>query len=310
MTVATITLNPSIDKTFSVQRVVPDRKLTAENLREYPGGGGINVARASARLGGACRALWSCGGDTGRRLARLLDAEEVPHDPVPIAGRVRENLIVEDASSGQQYRFGMPGPLLSEDERSRWAERIGHLPSFASYAVFSGSLPGSTPPDWYEQLLRSLPSAVRIIVDAKREALHRALAVGVFLVKPNVHELEEISGREMTDDAEIERTSRAIVDGGGAKAVVVSLGRAGALLVTAEVCERVTAPMVPLRSAVGAGDSMVGGLVTALDQGGSLREAVRLGVAAGAAAVMTPGTDLCRRDDVLRLYQSMGQVES
>lgn len=310
MTVVTITLNPCIDKTFFVERVIPDHKLAGYDVRDYPGGGGINVARVMTRLGGEARALWSQGGATGRLLARLLDAESVPHTPVPIDGDVRENLIITDASSGQQYRFGLPGPSLGDAERGRWLEAVQALPSSVRYVVVSGSLPGDTPLDWHDDLLRALPERALVILDTKKDALRRALDnIGVFLIKPNVHELAQLAGRELAGDEDIARTARELIERGGAQVVVVSLGRGGAMLVTADAIERFTAPCVPIRSRVGAGDSMVGGLVTALSREWPLSEAVRFGVAAGTATVMTTGTELCRRHDVERLYRSMSSQE-
>jgi 6-phosphofructokinase 2 len=301
MTLVTITLNPCIDRSFSVERLVPERKLDGHDLRDDPGGGGINVARVATRLGGTARALWSAGGDTGRRLARLLDREQLPHAPVDIAGEVRENLIVTDASSSVQYRFGLPGPELDAEARARWVDQVRELPASTSFAVFSGSLPGTTPAAWFAELIAATPRGIRIIVDTKREALTRALDVGVFLIKPNVHELEEIVGRELVGDAEVERAAGELVRR-GAEVVVVSLGRAGALVVTSKGSDRLVAPSVPVRSKVGAGDSMVGGIVAALDRGWSLADATRFGVAAGAATVTSPGTELCRREDVERLF--------
>lgn len=303
MAIVTVTLNPCIDKTFSVDHVIADRKLACADMHEYPGGGGINAARVATRLGGDARALWSCGGDTGRRLAQLLDAENVPHTPIPVEGRVRENLIITDASTGEQYRFGMPGPPLTEEERARWVERVRSLPSSVRYIVVSGSVPPGTPGKWYVELLHALPSRARVVVDTKRDALRRALDAGVYLIKPNVRELEEVAGRELPDDERIQEAAHEIIGRGGAEAVLVSLGRGGAILATAEAMERIHAPAVPVRSKVGAGDSTVGGLVTALDQGRPLAEAARFGVAAGAAAVMAPGTQLASREDAERLYR-------
>jgi 6-phosphofructokinase 2 len=321
MTVVTVTLNPCIDQTFSVERIVADRKLAGEDVREYPGGGGINVARVISRLGGDVHALWSCGGDTGGRLAQLLDSERVPHTPIPIGGKVRVNLIITDASSGEQYRFGMPGPVLTEEEHARWLDALGRLPSSVRYLALSGSLPGGVSVEAYAELLRAVPGGIRVIVDTKKDALRQAFATGVYLVKPNLNELGEVAGRELTDDEQIERAAREIIEfpaefpgefpgeRRGAKVVLVSLGRAGALLVTADSIERFSTPAVPVRSKVGAGDSMIGGLLAALDQGRPLNEAVRVGVAAGAAAVMRHGTELCRREDVERLYPSVRRQE-
>lgn len=305
MTVATITLNPCIDKTCRVERIVPDRKLRARDVRRYPGGGGINVARVITRLGGRSRALWSCGGSIGDVLCGLLEAENVPHEPVRIEDSTRENLIVRDDSSDEQYRFGMPGPQLNAEERAAWMKHVSEWSEPPRFLVLSGSIPSEGLLDWYAELLAAVPSETRVIVDTKRDALSRALDTGVYLAKPNIHELEEIMGRELENDDQIVEAAREVIESKKVQALLVSLGRGGAIVVTADEVARLNAPAVKIRSKVGAGDSMVGGLVFALDQGRSLLDAARMGVAAGAAAVMTEGTDLCHREDVERLYECM-----
>lgn len=305
MRVVTVTLNPCVDKSFSVPRVIPNRKLAGRDVRLDPGGGGLNVARVITRLGGEVRALWSCGGSTGELITQMLAGEGVAHEPVPIAKPVRENLIIEDSSSGEQYRFGLPGPALSEAERGEWLAHVRERSP--AYLVVSGSLPPGVSVDWYAELLGAAASETRVIVDTKHEALARALELGVYLIKPNCNELAELVGDELDDDEGIEAAAAEIIQSGGAEVVLVSLGRAGALLVTADhPPERFTAPSVPLRSKVGAGDSLVGGLVAALSRGEPLRDAVAWGIAAGAATVMTEGTKLCRREDVERLYPRVG----
>jgi 6-phosphofructokinase 2 len=303
--VLTVTLNPCIDKTFTVERVAPERKLRGFDVRSYPGGGGINVARAATELGADALALWSCGGPIGTQLARMLDAEGVSHEPVPIDGETRENLIVSDQSSRQQFRFGMPGPTLDARELDRWRDAVLVHVQRAQWLVLSGSLPPEVAPEWYADLIRAASGHARVIVDIKQPTLRHALDVGVFLVKPNLNELNEIAGRELSDDDEAVSAARALIDDGSASAVLVSLGSAGAMLVDSDAATHVRAPTVPRRSRVGAGDSTVGGLVARLAQGASLEDAARFGVAAGAASVMTPGTALCRRDDTERLYAQM-----
>lgn len=310
MTVITLTLNPSIDKTFSVDRMIPDRKLVGTDVRDYPGGGGVNVARVLSRFDVPVLAYWSDGGNIGQRLGKLLDAEKVSHEPVPVADDVRENYIILDKSTENLYRFGMPGPTLSEKERDRWMKTVREIPASSQYVVFSGSLPGGASLDWFEELLRAVPKGPRIIVDSKKEDLRRALEVGVYLIKPNMHELEEMVGQEITCDAEVEQACHDIIGKGGAEVVVVSLGPAGALLVTADAVERFSAPAVRLESPVGAGDSMVGGMVAALAEGRSLSDAVKFGVAAGAATAMTEGTELCHREGVERLYSGVRRQET
>ncbi|MFW6094155.1 MAG: 1-phosphofructokinase family hexose kinase [Pseudomonadota bacterium] len=308
MSALTITLNPTIDKTFDVERVVAERKLTASNIKYFPGGGGINVARVVHRLGAEACALWSCGGDTGAHLSRMLDAEGVSHVPIAITDSTRENLIVHDLSCDQQYRFGMPGPDLTPHERDEWERRIRDQMPHAQYAVFSGSLSSQAQLDWFSEMLRAA-AGTRLIVDTKHHALMRALEVGVYLVKPNVHELEELLHRELMDEDDIAAACRELIDRGAAEVVLVSLGQGGAMLVTGERSRRFPAPTVHERSRVGAGDSMVGGLLTGLLQGRSLTESARLGVAAGAAAVMTVGTELGRADDTWRLLPLVAEPE-
>lgn len=303
-----MTLNPCIDKTFSVERVAPEHKLQAREVRQYPGGGGLNVARAITKLGGRARALWSCGGTTGELLRELLAEEGVAETGVPVEGDVRENLIVTETASGQQYRFGMPGPELAEGDRARWRDVLEGLDPAPDYVVFSGSRPPGAPAAWYGELVRLLPDATRVVVDTKKDALAEALEAGVFLVKPNVRELGEVLDRELEDDDAIERAASELVGRGAAEVVLVSLGRAGAMLVTAEGSERLFAPTVRTRSRVGAGDSTVAGCVLALARGRGLHDAVQYGMAAGAATAMTPGTGLCRREDTERLHAHVGRA--
>ena len=140
------------------------------------------------------------------------------------------------------------------------------------------------------------------MLDTSGPALVSGICDGVYLIKPNLRELAELAGAQIEDEDHMRVAARSIVERGLSEVVVVSLGAGGAFLLTASECERIIAPVVPVRSRVGAGDSMVAGVVFALTRGSSLAEAVRFGVAAGAAAVMQPGTELCHREDVERLF--------
>ncbi|PIU53381.1 MAG: phosphofructokinase [Deltaproteobacteria bacterium CG07_land_8_20_14_0_80_60_11] len=306
MKIATLTMNPAIDKSSAVNQVVAEWKLRCEPPAYEPGGGGINVSRAIRKLGGDSVALYPAGGLAGQMLSDLLYGEGLQHQPMSIAGVTRENFTVLEKSTGQQYRFGMPGPTLTEAELRRCLEELSGLLPQADYLVASGRLPPGVPANFYGQLARlARENKTRLIVDTSGEALRLAVAEGVFLIKPNLREFAELTGRERVDEQEEERLARELVSTGQSETVVVSLGAAGVLVASAEGAERVRAPLVPIKSKVGAGDSTVAGIVLALARGRSWREAVRYGVAAGAAAVMTPGTELCRREDVERLYEQL-----
>jgi len=305
--IVSLTMNPTIDTSSRVGHVVAERKLRCKPPCHEPGGGGINVSRVIRRLGGDSLALYLSGGWYGHMLQGLLDQEGLNHSPISIEGSTRQNVIVLEESSGRQFRFGMPGPTLHEAEWKRCLEVLETLAPKPDYLVGSGSLSPGVPDDFYARVARiATKRGIRLIVDTSGEALRLAArAGGVYLLKPNMRELRALADHEIKDELEQERVVTEIIRKGGSELVVVSLGTAGALMASKEGCERLRAPTVPIQSKVGAGDSMVAGIVLSLAQGKSPRDAVHFGVAAGAAAAMTPGTELCRREDTERLYRHM-----
>lgn len=300
--IATLTLNPTIDRSASVERVVPDAKLRCHGERCDPGGGGINVARAINELGGNAVAIWTCGGVVGRLLEEMLEKRSVIHRPIPIQQTTRENVIIYEELAKQQFRFGMPGPALSEREQQACIDQVAKLEPAPSYIVLSGSLPPGVPDDFYGRIIDAAPSGSRIVLDTGGKALEKGVDQAVYLLKPNQRELGQLAGRVIESDGEARDAARRLIDRGKVKVVMVSLGRGGTMVVTADQQYRVIAPTVSIKSRIGAGDSTVAGTVLALQRGKSLLEAAQFGVACGTAAVMTEGTELCRREDAERLY--------
>ena len=301
--IITLTMNPAIDKSASVAQVIADRKLYCNSPRFEPGGGGVNVSRAIRKLGGESTALLPCGGSTGKYLLELLQQEGLTCRPIPVTGWTRENLVVLEESSGRLFRFGMPGTPLDEKEWHSCLDVLAAVVPKPAYIVASGSLPPGVPDDFYAQVARiGKGLGARVIVDTSGNPLRLALQEGVYLIKPNIRELGELIGSEPADETNQQKITMEMVKGGKSEVVALSMGAGGVLLVSAGGCERLQTPVVPIKSKVGAGDSMVAGIVLSLARGNELRDAVRFGVAAGAAAVMTPGSELCRREDVERLY--------
>jgi 6-phosphofructokinase 2 len=304
--IITVTLNPAIDKSSSVDHVVAERKLYCKPPLFEPGGGGVNVCRAIKKLGGKSLLLYPGGGLTGKRLQELLDEEGLDHRPFPIAGMIRESLVILEESTGQQFRFGMPGPKLKKNEWERFLQELEAMEPAPDYVVASGSLPPGAPPDFYAQVARlGKKRGTKTIVDVSGKALKAALEEGVYLVKPNVREFRELVDEDIKEESQIKAAAQKMVKSGGCEVLVISLGAAGALAVSKDFTEHILSPTVPIVSKVGAGDSMVAGIALSLARGNPLRESVLFGVAAGSAAVMTPGTELCRREDAERLYESM-----
>ena len=301
--IVTLTMNPALDLSTRVNSVAPEIKLRCATPRFHPGGGGINVSRAIHFLGGRSSAVYAAGGHTGAMLAQLLTEEGIAHHAQPISGISRESFVVYEESTALQYRFTLPGPQLSTAEWRACLERAFTLRP--DWLVLSGSLPEGIPAAFYEELQDSATRReTRVIMDSAGGAAKLA-GGGITLVKPNLRELESLAGQKLGDERQIEQACGRLIDSGLAQVMLVSLGAGGALLISSRVRLRIHAPVVPIASKVGAGDSMVGGLVMALAQGRSLMDAARFGVAAGSAAVMTPGTQLCRREDAYRLYESL-----
>lgn len=304
--IVTLTLNPAIDESSSVEYVVSDSKLRCLAPHYEPGGGGINVARAVRRLGGEALALFAAGGPSGELLCELLDREGVSRIPIPIAEWTRRNLNVREEATGRQYRFVFPGPTLRESEWKQCLEALRGVRPAPAFVVASGSLPPGAPAGFYALaagVARELEA--RFVLDSSGEPLRLALETGVFLVKPSLQEFQQLTGGAATGEPELAAAARRLIAEGRCEVVVLSLGGGGALFVTGTESERLLAPAVPVASSVGAGDTMVAGIVLSLERGLSLAQAARFGVAAGAAAVMNPGTQLCRREDAERLYEQM-----
>lgn len=306
MRIITLTMNPSLDRSVTVERVVPEKKLRCSRANHEPGGGGINVSRALRELGGHSLAIYPSGGDFGRYLSDLLESEGVTHRPIPIAGWTRLNVSVEETATHQDYRFVMPGPDLTAAEQDACIESITSLVPDPQYIVVSGSLPPGVPDDFYARLARHAKQRqLRLVLDTSGPPLLAAMEEGVFLTKPNLNELRKLAGSELADDADQAAFVRSLIASGRCEAVLASLGAAGAMLAMNDELLYLRTPTVPIRSRVGAGDSTVAGLVLALMRGDTLRDAALYGIAAGAAAVMTPGSRLCRRSDVEHLYETM-----
>ncbi|SHL61122.1 6-phosphofructokinase 2 [Chitinophaga jiangningensis] len=304
--VITITLNPAIDKTTSVPSLEPDKKLKCTQPVFSAGGGGVNVARAICKLGGNAAALYFSGGHTGKFFGELLGAEKVPAIPILINGYTRENLIVTDEHTGQQYRFGMPGPEISATEWATCLSRIREIPLRNRFVVASGSLAVGVPPEAFDTIGQLVNErGGQYIVDTAGKGLYHAIQGGAFLFKPNLGELAALAGKNRITLEEAAAIAKLFIDAGNCQYMVISLGPAGAMLVSAAGVSRFNAPEVERVSTVGAGDSMVAGIVLKLAQGENIDSAVKFGVACGTAATLNPGTTLCHPEDVQKLYHLM-----
>lgn len=305
----TITFSPCIDKSTSIHSLIPEKKLKCAAPKMEPGGGGINVARAIKKLGGEATAIFPSGGYTGKFFNHLMEKENVPSVIIESINETRENIIVLEESSNNQFRFGMPGTRLSEKEWKQCLNAVEEI-SNPEFIIASGSLPPGVPLNIYAQLAKiANQKNAKFIVDTSGEPLERAVEEGVYLLKPNLGELSSLADKKELQPGGIKNIARGIIAKGKCEVMVISMGAAGAMLVTNDMAEIFTPPPLIRKSTVGAGDSMVAGIIFYLSQGKGLPEAVQYGVACGTAATMNPGTELCRKEDADRLF-AMIQTDS
>lgn len=291
----TLTLNPVVDIRTEAERVRSDAKIRCAAPDREPGGGGINVARVLKRLGGEPLALFPGGGGPAGDLSFLLAAEDVAHRIVPIDGPTRENLLVREQATGAEFRFTMPGPTLTEEAQVRIGEELAALAPAPDFLVVSGSLPPGASPAFLAHLVRAAAErGIRPVVDPSGQGLCELAAPdsGVYMLTPNGGELSQLAQRELASEEALAEAASGLLAGQRERVVVVTLGAQGALLVTPEARIRFRAPNVPVASRLGAGDTMLAGLVHRLGEGAGLAEAVRFGVAAGTAAAASPGNGL------------------
>jgi 6-phosphofructokinase 2 len=304
--IVTITPSPAVDLSTSVEKIVPVYKLRGISHRRDPGGGGINVARVIHRFGGDVRAIYPVGGPTGDLLRKLIDKEGVASETFAIAEETRENFFVSEISTGQPYRFILPGPQLDQAEWQQCLTLLSRIEPFPRFVVASGSLPGGVPEDFYARLTRlAKQRGARMVLDTSGHALAAAVAEGVDLIKPNLSEMRELAGREPSGAAEWEVAAEALVRSGKTAIIALTMGHLGAVLVTRDRVLRAEPLSITPVSAVGAGDSFLGALIWQLASGGGLEDAFRHAVAAGAAALLNPGTALCQPGDVKRLVEQV-----
>jgi 6-phosphofructokinase 2 len=307
--IVTLTLSPTVDLSSVADRVRPIHKVRTREDRFDPGGGGINAARVIVALGGSVEAIALAGGTTGSLLDELLEREAVPRRLIRTSGATRMSHMVFERETGLEYRFVPEGSKPGAAELDACINAVRG--TACEYFIASGSLPPGLPADIYARIGRIVvEQGARLVLDSSGKGLAYTLGhVPVLLIKPSLSELEGLVGHALRDAEAQERAARDIVRRGDAEIVALTLGADGAMLVTADTVLRREAPKVKASSAVGAGDSFVAAMTLALSHGQPPEAAFLAGIAAGAAAVLTPGTRLVRREDYERIHAELLRAE-
>jgi 6-phosphofructokinase 2 len=303
--IATVTLNPSLDRTVTVEELILDEANRWTSLRRDPGGKGINVSRVIHELGGDTIAYGFIGGIDGETMKQLLQQQGVPFDFTQIKGEIRSNFIITATACCHQTRIEAPGPHIMRHELQKLIQKVKHISPKPDYLVFAGSVPPAVPDDIYRQLIAAAKNnGIKTVLDSDNRWLKEGIKAKPNVIKPNVHEAEELLDKHLRSERAIVKALKLLVDG-GIEVAVISRGKEGLIAANGEEVIKAIPPEVEVRSTVGAGDSTIAGLVLKLNEGLDLDEACRWAAAAGTAATLTPGTELCRRDDVERLFSKV-----
>ncbi len=299
--IATVTLNPSLDRRITVDGLKTDESNRWTGLHLYAGGKGIDVSRAIHEMGEQTIAYGFIGGHEGRTLEILLDEEGVPFSFTPIRQETRTNFIVLDTRTSRQTIINAPGPRISKRELDRLLKKLRRIYPTPELMVASGSVPPGVPVDiYYTIVVEAKNRRIRTILDSAGQWLEEGTKAKPYLIKPNVREAEELLKTELLTEEAIVKAALTLVEM-GIEIAVISRGKDGVIAASKKGIFKAVPPQVKVRSAIGAGDCAVAGFALKLAQGEPLIEACRLAVAMGTAAVLTPGTELCHRSDVEKL---------
>jgi len=299
--IATVTLNPSLDRHVAVENLILDESNRWVSSSSEPGGKGINVSRVISELGGDTVAYGFMGGFDGEIETKILKQKGVHCDFTPIKGEIRSNFIITDLKTHRQTRISAPGPEISDAELKKLTNKITGLKNKPEYIVFAGSIPPGVPVDAYKVLIEKMKSlGIITVLDSADQWLKEGIKARPEVIKPNVKEAQTLLSTELKTEEEIVYAVKTFISS-GIKIACISRGNDGAIVADKNIVLKVVPPKVEVMSTVGAGDSTVAGLVLKLSEGSSLEDAARYAIAAGTAATLTPGTELCHKADVERL---------
>lgn len=288
----TVTLNPAVDRELVVDKITFDTVLRASQWRVDCGGKGFNVARMLRSLGTASVALGFAAGKAGKLLNEELQSLGIETGFVWVQGETRTNVSIVSADHDHYVKVNEPGPTISGDDIAQLMQKMQGLARPGDGWILAGSLPPGVPSSIYADMITILQSAgAQVFLDTSGEALRLACQAKPFMVKPNAEEAQELTGLPINTPAEIAAVGKAI-QAMGAGNVIISLGKAGALLVNGQNAWLAASPEIVERNPIGAGDSMVAGLVWGLSQGHGMPEALCRGIACGAATASQSGTSV------------------
>ncbi len=303
--IATVTLNPAIDKSVAARGFEIGKTNRGEVTRVDAGGKGINVAKALKRLGSAVCALGLVAGSNGRFILDSLSAEGIAADFVNVPGETRVNLKIHDPEKGTETELNEPGFQVTAEHLEELRRKVEAHAPHCEVMVFSGSLPPAAPPEIFADLILAAKArGAKCFLDTAGPGLKLGLAAGPYLIKPNRAEVEDLLHSTLRTRRDLVEAARALMRM-GSEQVLISLGAEGAVGVAGTEALFARPPAVTVRSSVGAGDTMVAIMAHAAVAGIPFRQAFCMAVAASAATVAMEGTKVA---DMAAVQELIPQV--
>jgi len=303
--IISFTLNPGLDYILQIEELAMNETQRAKKAALYAAGKGINVSRMLARFALPTIAMGFIGGINGERFTKILEQENITLNFVPCKKETRMNVIITKLGSYDQLRISTKGSEIHRDELNELYKRIDNLPEEVKYVTFGGSLPQGVPNSVYKDLIELIQSrGIKCVLDTSGKPLIEGIKAKPFLIKPNLHELSQITGKELEKLSDIKEEAVKLVQK-GVKNVIVSFASGGAIFVNEKKILHAFAPKVEVKSKVGAGDSMVAGILYGFHKNLPEEEILRYGIAFGSAAVLTTGTELAYKKEVHDLYEKV-----
>jgi len=303
--ITTVTLNPAVDKTIEIDDFQIGEVNRISSMRLDAGGKGINVSKVIQSLGGSSRAVGIIAGTSGDFIKNYLDSIKIENNFTTIDGKTRTNIKIVDKVNHTNTDVNETGPQVSNEDLNNVCENFCSNINQNSVVIFSGSIPKNVDSNIYNVWIKKVnEKQAKCILDADGDLFKNGIKAGPYLIKPNIHELEEFFGQKIKNKMDAVKLSRQLFDY-NVKIIVVSLGEEGALFIKRDLAILACGVKVEVKSTVGAGDSMVGALALAIDKGYDFEKAIKLSVACGTASVMTSGTQAADLNTILEIEKQV-----
>ena len=302
--IVTLTLNPAIDRTISVDRLAFEDRAYIESTGESPGGRGINAACVIHSFGGKSLAVITSGGEAGARLQDLLGCCGFPVAVVPIKNQSRTNLTVTDRH-GLTVNLNEAGPQVEKSEVTRVEKVVREKLPGTAWIMLAGSLPPGVPPGFYAKVIaQARAQKVKTLLDADGEALRQGIEAGPTVASPNQHEAERLLGRALLTTRNFLEAVMHIRQM-GAQSVVLTLGSRGAMGAFGNRVIEAVPPRIDAVSPIGSGDALAAAFVWAMERADDFGDALRWGVATGTASALLPGLKFASREQAEKIYRQV-----